>query len=260
VVIAGAGKMCELAARHMVGQEARLKVATRSYERAAAFAARLGGQAIAWDDWARELSGADVAICGTAAPGIILDRAAVAAAMRARRSRPLFIIDLAVPRDVDPQVNRLDNVYLYDIDDLADVVEHNRDERRRAAAEAREIVEDVVARFEGWQRSLAIKPTLVELREALLLLGAGELERFRGRLGPLSESQQATLEQLTRSIVRKVLHGPTRHLKQLAEQDDAERYVALYREMFDLTPEPATTTDDEPADAALGDGRSRQRG
>ncbi len=234
VLVVGAGKMSALTARYLAGAGAQLVVTSRRYEKAEALAARFGGRAVAWNEFDRWLARACAVISGTAAPGIVLDAARVAAAMRERHQRPLFLVDVAVPRDVDPEVHRIENVYLYDIDDLEGVVARNLDQRRLAASQALPILEEEVARFEHWRRSLQVTPTIVRLREVWLERARAELQRQRRRLGPLDDAQATQLEQLVSAIVRKMLHRPTEYLRRRGEQTDAAGLVALYREIFEL--------------------------
>lgn len=240
--------MTELATRHLAASGTRILVSGRTYGRAVVFAEKFGGVPVKWEEAWAHLGRVDVVVAGTGSPEIVLHRAQVQDATRARRSRPLFIIDIAVPRDVEASVNEIDNVYLYDIDDLQDVVESNLHERRKAAEEARHLIEFQVEAFDKWHRSLRITPTLVALRERLQSIGRQELERFRRRIGAMTPSQADTVEELTRSIIQKILHPPTRHLKDQADRGDAEAYAALYREIFGLRgdEEDASPSEEDP--------------
>jgi glutamyl-tRNA reductase len=256
VLVVGAGKMAALATRHLVASGIdRISVASRSLERGEAFARTFGGKAVPWDRAWDLLDEVDVVVTGTAAPGTILDRDRVAKAARARRSRPLFIIDIAVPRDVDPAVNELDNVYLYDVDDLQGIVEDNIGDRRRAAVEARRMIDSHVRTFRRWHASLNVTPTIVALRESLLGMGRQEVERFRRRLGDMTPSQAQAVDELTRAIIHKVLHRPIRQLKEFSDRGDAQMYTALYREIFGIESRGSNgdggtaTAADEPAPA-----------
>jgi glutamyl-tRNA reductase len=177
----------------------------------------------------------DVVVTGTAAPGVVLERSQVARALRGRRGRSLFIIDIAVPRDVDPSVNKLNHVYLYDIDDLQGVVEHNMTERKRAAATAHRMVEAHGEAFQRWNRGLRMTPTIVSLRETIMGVRRHEHERFRRKLADLTPEQTEAVAALTHGIVQKVLHSPIRYLKTLGDRGDASKYVALYTEIFGLS-------------------------
>jgi glutamyl-tRNA reductase len=234
-LLLGAGKMTELAARHLVSSGvSRILVANRTYSRAVALAERFSGEAVNWDDGLACLERVDIVVTGTAAAEPVLTKAIVQKAIRARRSRPLFLIDIAVPRDVAPDVNDIDNVYLYDIDDLQGVVDSNLDERRRQAEIAAKMIEGEVESFDHWLQSLDLTPTITALRERLHGIGRSELDRFRRKLGPLSAEQHRTVEELTRAVIQKILHTPIRHLKGCAARGHGGDVAGLYREIFDI--------------------------
>jgi glutamyl-tRNA reductase len=247
-LLLGAGKMTELAARHLrSGGVTRIVVVNRTYDAAVLLAGRLGGEAVHWDDATAQLERVDVVVTGTAAPEPVLRVEHVQKAMRARRNRPLFLIDLAVPRDVEPDVNALDNVYLYDIDDLQGVIDTNLEERKREAAKASALVEREVDLFERWRQSLEVAPTIQALRDSLHELRKAELDRFRRRIGPLAPKQEDAVDALTHAIVQKILHLPIRHLKASAEAGQAAGTASLYRRIFPIgDAEP-------PAEAEPGD-------
>jgi len=199
-----------------------------------AVAQQVGGRPVHWEDGLERLNEVDIVVSCTASPRTILDRKQVAQARRLRRGQPLFIIDIAVPRDVDPRVNELDNVYLYDIDGLQSVVDANLKERARAAEQARAKIEREVKSFDAWRQSLDITPTIVSLRETLLGMARREVERFRRRLGPLSGDQQQAVEEMSRALVQKILHRPVVHLRKSVERGDVDSSTSLYREIFGL--------------------------
>jgi glutamyl-tRNA reductase len=239
-LILGAGKMGELLAKHLVSSGvSELIVASRTYNHAAASAERYGGRPVHWDDGLAQLAGVDIVVSCTGAPRTILYKKEVARALRARRREPLFMIDIAVPRDIDPAVNDLDNVYLFDIDALQGIVDANMQDRRRAAERAQRMVEDEVEVFERWQRSKQVVPVIVALRESLLTMGEGEITRLRRKLGPLDENQLRGIEELTRAVIQKVLHRPIRYLNNSAKRRDVAESVALYRAIFGLSENPA---------------------
>jgi glutamyl-tRNA reductase len=234
VLLVGAGKMSELAARHLVRGGARARVlGGRRFERAAELAGALGGQAAPLEALRDELAMADIVISGTGAPGIVATRADVQAACDARRRRPLFLIDIAVPRDIDPGVRDLPGVFLYDLDDLKSVCEANLRERRKQAAAAEAVVEREVREFLGWQRTLDAVPVLVELRQRGEDIRRGELEKARRRLGELKPEQEEALEALTSAIVNKLLHAPTVHLKEAAQNGHGSE-LSLIRRLLGL--------------------------
>jgi glutamyl-tRNA reductase len=242
-LLLGAGTMGELTARQLVTQGVgSLMVANRTYERALEVARTLGGMPVPWDRLGRYLPLADLVIATAGGDDFLVRPAAVRDAMRERRRRPMFLIDLAVPRGIDPQVNTLDDVYLYDIDDLEAVVSDNRGARAREAARAEVLVEAEVEAFCRWMRSLDVVPTIVALREKLEGIRQRELERSLGALGPLDPRQRAAVERLTRTIVNKVLHAPVSTLRR-HETDRAEAvFVEAVRRLFRLGgPDPDDT-------------------
>jgi len=248
VLLLGAGKMTELAARNLVGSGAdRIVVANRTYTRALQLAESFGGSAVNWDEAFTAMQRADIVVTGTAAAQPVVTRADVQHVLSGRRGRPLFIIDIAVPRDVEPAVNTLDGVYLYDIDDLQQVVDANLEERKRAAEDARRRIEEEVATFERWLQSLEVTPTIVTLRRSFQEVGEKEIERHRRHLAGLSEDQQHVVEELTRAVVNKLLHAPLRHLKEAASAGQATSVARAYREIFAL-PEAQPEAEESPQD------------
>jgi glutamyl-tRNA reductase len=235
VLLVGAGKMSELAARHLVRDGARATVlGGRTFERAEQLAAALGGRAAPLESLRSELARADIVISGTGAPGLVVSRADVQAACAERRQRPLFLIDIAVPRDIDPAVSDLPGVFLYDLDDLKAVAEANLRERRKEAAAAESLVEREVHEFLDWRRSLDVVPLLVELRQRADQIRRAEVEKARKRLGSLTPEQEQTLEAVTSAIVNKLLHPPTVHLKEIASNGHAKEHMGLIRKLLGL--------------------------
>ena len=163
-----------------------------------------------------------------------MTRDTVERAMRHRRHRPLFFIDIAVPRDLDPEINRVDNAFLYDIDDLQHVVEENRHEREKEAAKAEHIVQDEIAEVRAWLRSLEVVPTIAGLRDSVERIRRAELERLGSRLGDLTDEQREQVEMLTSSIVNKILHAPKVRMKEAAGRDECYLYVDAVRTLFGL--------------------------
>jgi glutamyl-tRNA reductase len=234
VLLVGAGKMSHVAARQLVQSGARATVlGGRTFEKAEQLAAALGGRAAPFDDLRKELARADIVVSGTGAPGVVIHREDVEAAQASRRGRPLFVIDIAVPRDVAADVARVSNVFLYDLDDLHTVAEANLRERKKEAAAAEAILEHEIREFLEWRRSLEVVPLLVELRRRADEIRRTEIEKARRRLGPLTPEQESALEAATAAIVNKLLHGPTVHLKQMAGNGQAE-HVGFIRKLFGL--------------------------
>ena len=235
VLLVGAGKMSELAARHLVEGGARATVlGGRRFERAEELAAALGGRAVPFERLRDELRRAEIVISGTGAPGIVIGEDDVEAALPARGGRPLVLIDIAVPRDVDPGVRKLSGVFLYDLDDLKAVADANLRERRKEASAAEALVEQEVLEFLAWRRSLDAVPLLVELRRRGDLIRRVEMDKARKRLGVLSPDQEDALEAATTAIVNKLLHPPTVVLKELAKNGDSSAELSLIRRLLGL--------------------------
>lgn len=238
VLLVGAGEMAELAAEHLVGQGvAEVTVANRTLANGVALAKRFQGRAVALDELLVELERADIVISSTGARGVILERDQLGPIMRARRNRPIFFIDIAVPRDLDPAINELDNIYLYDIDDLTNVVEMNKSEREREAISARRIVDEEALKFEGWLRGLALGPTIAALRSKGDAICRAELERTLPRLGELSAGQRKALDKMCGAICSRLLHDPLLYLKEEAHREQTEARVRTVRALFGLKEE-----------------------
>jgi glutamyl-tRNA reductase len=235
ILLLGAGEMAELVARHLQRQGVeRILVANRTYSRAEEMAAAFGGTAVTFDRLSEVLPETDIVIASTGAPGYVITAEMVAAALRRRRNRLLFLIDIAVPRDIDPAAGEIENVYLYNIDHLQDVVDTNRETRRLEAAKAEGIVAQEVDAFEAWFNALAVVPTIVAMREKMEEILRGELERSAHWLGGLPEEDQSRIEGLAVSIVNKILHDPITGLKEESREKDELPYVAAVRRLFKL--------------------------
>ncbi len=214
VLLAGAGEMAELAAEHLVAQGIReVVVANRTLERAVKLAKRFNGRAVALSELAEQLEHADILVSSTGAPGLILHKKEVKPIMRRRMNSPLFLIDIAVPRDLDPKLNDLDNVYLYDIDNLKDVVELNKAEREKEAAKAERIVAEETIKFMHWLDSMAVAPTIRDLQQKAHAIRQAELERTLPRLKNLSSKERKAVEAMTSALVSKLLASPIQYIK-----------------------------------------------
>jgi glutamyl-tRNA reductase len=235
IVLLGAGKVSELAARNLLSRGARIAVvANRSADRASSLAERLGAEALPLERVGEVLEPADVVVASTSAPGFVLRRDDVAAALRGRRGRPLLFVDLAVPRDLDPAIASLDGCYLYDLDDLEAVVTETLAGRRREAERAEGIVAAEAARFREWQASLDVVPAIASLRARAEEIRAAELAKAEPRLGRLTEGERRTVESVTAQIVNKLLHLPTVRMKQAAAAADGVLYADAVRHLFGL--------------------------
>ena len=238
VLVIGAGKMAELAAADLIARGVgELVVANRSRERGAALAERLGGRAVTLDALAAEVATADVVIASTGSEGLVLTASDVQKARHERRGEPVFFIDIAVPRDLDPAINELDGCFLYDIDDLERVVEESIVVRRDEAARAEAIVLEEADAFRAWRRALDVVPAIALLRRRAEEIRTSELERALSRLEDLSPRQRVAVESLTAQIVNKLLHLPTVRLKEAAAAADGTAYADTVRHLFDLDDE-----------------------
>ena len=237
VMLVGAGEMAELAAEHLVGQGvAEVVVANRTLSRAVKLAERFNGSAVSMDELFQQLEEVDIIISSTGAQDIIIFADKVKAVMRSRRNRPLFFIDIAVPRDLDPKLNDLENVYLYDIDDLSQIVEVNKSERDREAVKAERIVSEETIKFNKWYQGLAVTPTILSLREKVDRIVSQELKKTLPRLENLTEDEKKSVEKMVNAIGAKFLHDPLLYLKSEACQgrDKSQERVDLVRSVFDL--------------------------
>ncbi len=235
IFVIGAGKMSELAAKHLLRSGAStIYVTNRTYERAVQLAAAFHGTAIAFERLFEHLPEADIVISSTGAPGYVVDKDHAAKILSARRNRPVFFVDIAVPRDIDPLVNELDNAFVYDIDDLGQVVEANKKQREREAVWAEEIVQEEVHRTMRRLASRDLVPTIVALEDRLNAIRAAEIERYNSRLGNLTPEQRQAVDALTRGIMNKILHGPITELKSGAGQPEQVALVRAVRKIFGL--------------------------
>ncbi len=236
VLLIGAGEMAELAAKNLVDNGAgRILVLNRSLERAQTLASQFHGEAFGWEALGRALCQADIVICSAAAPHSVIHADAVRAAMTVRHGQPLFLIDIAVPRNVDAEVGRLANVYLYDIDDLKGVVQENLEQRQREVPKVEAIVAACTADYMAWLRSLDVASTIRDLHSAAERLCDAELSRALRKLGPIDAHQERVVRMLAHNIVSKLLHTPTVRLKELADAGDGYRSAVALRELFGLT-------------------------
>ncbi len=235
VVLVGAGRTSELTARNLRSRGATVSaVVNRTVDRAERLAASLGARALALEDVTEALGDADVVVSSTSAPGFVLTAEALAAALRARRGRPVLFVDLAVPRDVDPSLAAIDGCFVYDVDDLEAVVSASLEGRRAEAVHAERIVAAEADRFRAWQASLAVVPAIASLRALAEEIRSSELARVESRLGRLPESDRAVIDTVTAQIVNKLLHLPTIRMKEAAITADGLVYADVVRHLFGL--------------------------
>jgi len=228
VFLVGAGKMSELAARHLVQQGAgAILVTNRTQERARRMAEAFQGRVIPFEQLHETASQADIVISSTGAPHPIFRCEHGQVFMHRRRNRPMFFIDIAVPRDVDPAMGKLEGIFVYDIDDLQQVAAAHMAERSREATDAEALIEGEVERFRQRLRTVNVAPAIVELQQRAEEIRQTELKRAQARLGTLSAEQIAAVEALTRGLVNKFLHPPMQALKQAARENDSVRLEAL---------------------------------
>jgi glutamyl-tRNA reductase len=234
VLLIGAGEMAEIAVEHLVrNRVGNIYVANRTFERGVALAKKFNGQAIRMEELAAFVQQVDIIISSTGAPEFVLRREQVKELMRSRRNRPVFFIDIAVPRDIDPAINRLPNCYVYDIDDLKNVIEDNIEDRQREAIKGERIVDEAVIRFQEWLASLDVVPTIVALRNKLDTIAQGELKKTLGSLS-LAGDEQAAIVRMTNALVKKILHDPTLLLKRDGCRGNRSVHLDLVRKLFNL--------------------------
>jgi len=235
VLLVGAGKMSELTARNLLSRGAKVvAVANRTEEHGRELAAKVGAESVGLDGLAAALGSVDVVVASTSAPGFVLGPATVGEAVRSRRGRPLLIVDLAVPRDVDPTLGSLDGCFVYDIDDLEAVVEQSLAGRRSEAVRAERLVAEEAERFREWRASLDVVPVIAALHLRAEEIRAAELER-------LGDEDRALVETVTSQLVKKLLHLPTVRLKEAAAAADGVLYADAVRHLFGLEEEERRT-------------------
>jgi len=232
VLVLGAGKISEATARNLVSRGAEIAVvANRTIAHGEDLARKLGARALALDAVAAELEHADVVVSATSAAGVVVSRETVANALHARKGRPLLLVDLAVPRDLDPAINGLEGCFLYDVDDLRAVVEETLSGRRGEAASAERLVAEEAERFRDWHAALDVVPTIASLRALAEEIRDSELARAGGRL---SETERRNVESVTSQILAKLLHLPTIRMKEAAAAADGVVYADVVRHLFGL--------------------------
>ncbi|HTW65900.1 MAG TPA: glutamyl-tRNA reductase [Bryobacteraceae bacterium] len=235
VMIVGAGKMSELAARHLkrsgVGQ---ILVTNRTHERAVEMAELFDGKIVDYTRFLSALPEVDIVIASSGAPHYIILRDDMKKVIEARKNRPMFLIDIAVPRNIEPTVNELDNVFLYDIDDLQKVIETNLKGRMSSAEEAEAIVHEEVERMVARLKAREVAPTIVKLQEELERVRAAEVARMRSKLGTLTPEQEQAIEAMTKGMMNKIAHGPISEIRRQASHPDGHVVIAAVRKVFRL--------------------------
>lgn len=234
-LLIGAGEMAELTARHLAGNVKRpIKIINRTLENACALAAEFDGSAESMDQLYDALADSDVVISSTGSCDPIIRFREMKAVMRRRRHKPIFMIDIAIPRDIEAEVNDLDGVYLYNIDDLRAVVDENIGERLVEAEKADKIVDQEVSKFINWTKSLEWAPTIVALKERFEEIRANEISRMNGKLGSLDETEREAIDILTKAIINKIAHGPISFMKQSLKTTRRDQHVDFVQRVFGL--------------------------
>ncbi|BBO90198.1 glutamyl-tRNA reductase [Desulfosarcina ovata subsp. ovata] len=235
VMLIGAGEMAELAVDHLIRNRAgTITVANRTFARGVELAERFFGQAIKFEEIVDTIKDVDIVISSTGATDYVLGKAQIKKAMRSRRNRSLFFIDIAVPRDIDPEINRINNAYVYDIDDLKGIVDENVEDRQREATKAQRIIDEAVIGFRKWYDTLAVVPTIVALRGKVEAVARQELEKTLGTLGHLPDGDKQAIKRMTDALVNKILHEPTHFLKKNGCYGDKTATLELTRKLFNL--------------------------
>ncbi len=238
VLLIGAGEMAELAARYLLNNRiAKILVTNRTFSRAVELADHFEGKAISFDEIDDQLLEADIVITSTASPEPIISLNQVKKSMRGRKNRPLFFIDIAVPRNVVPQVNGIENVFVYDIDDLRGIVEFNISKRKGEAVKAERMVDEEAIKFSEWLKTLDIVPTVVALQDKCEKIRQIELKKTLSTLEDLTPGQRKGLENLTTSITKKILNDPILFLKRKEDRASRNLYLDVARKLFHLEPD-----------------------
>ena len=248
VLVVGAGEISSLTAQHLRAQGVGdIVITSRTHAHAETLAAEVGGMAVPWEGMITALGSAEIVITATGSPRPIITRTQLEAVQgRRARSNPLFIIDVAVPRDVDSAVGDIEQVFLYNIDDLQSIVEENLSRRAAEVERAESIVNEEVTKFMAWQRSRSAVPTVVALRQRFESIRRSELQRLEGKLGALSPDARARVDEVTRLIVEKLLLEPTEQLKALPDEETQAAYTEAVNRLFKLQGEDASDSSKRP--------------
>jgi len=235
VLLIGAGEMAELAAEHFLRQGVRrMTVANRTLEKAMELAGRFKAETVSFDRFLEELKVIDIVVSSTGAQRPIIQYRDVRSRMRERRNKPLFFIDIAIPRDIDPMVNEIDNAYVYDIDDLQGVIDLNMEERLNQSQIAEHIINEETVKFQNWMNSLSAVPTIISVRKKAETIRRNEIRKTFSQLPDLSDREKEAIEILTESIIKKFLHDPIVFLKKKAQRNAQAVYMDFTQQLFHL--------------------------
>ncbi len=234
VLLVGAGEMAELAVEHLIRNKAsEIYVANRTFENGVQLAKKFNGKPIRFEEITTFLESADIIISSTGSPEFVITRDQVKSVIRKRRNRPIFFIDIAVPRDIDPRVNRLTNSYVYDIDDLQGVVDDNIEDRQQEAIKGERIIDEAVISFRQWYDSLEIVPTIIALRKKMESIAAAEMQKTL-KFNNLPADSVSAIQKMTGSLINKILHDPTIFLKKDGMVEDKSLHIDVVRKLFKL--------------------------
>ena len=235
VLLIGAGEMAELAVEHLIrNRTGDVFIANRTFERGVKLANKFKGKAVRFEEIADCLQLVDIIISSTGSPDYVVTRDQVKGIMRSRRNRPLFFIDIAVPRDIDPEINRLTNSYIYDIDDLKGVIDNNIKSRNKEAIKGERIVDEAVIRFRQWYDNMDVVPTIVALRDKMDNIARSEIKKTLQTLNHLSDDDCQAINRMTNAMINKILHDPTILLKRNRSHGDKSVYLDITRKLFKL--------------------------
>jgi len=232
-MLLGAGDMAELTARHLMSSGVGdVLIANRTYESGEKLAKEFNGRVVRFDDFIHEIVNTDIVICSTGASKYVLMKEQMHKVMKERRHKPVFIIDISVPRNIDPKINDIDNVYLYDVDDLHGIVDTNRLERQKEAEKAEGIIAEEIETFQKWLASLDSVPTVVALRDRADAVKKEEIEKLLNKLPRLGEKERDAVEYMANAIINKLIHPPTAALKE--DSEDRDVLIATIRKLYGL--------------------------
>ncbi|PWK15827.1 glutamyl-tRNA reductase [Tumebacillus permanentifrigoris] len=253
VLIIGAGKMSELTAKHLNANGAtQVLVVNRTYQRAKELADKFDGKALDMNSLEMALKEADIVVSSTGAEGYVVTKEHVKATMKTRRHRPLFLIDIAVPRDLDPEMCKVDNVFLYDIDDLEGVIAINMKERQKEADKIEIIIAEEMSAFRQWQNEQQAKPLILKLRENAMAQQAQLMQNLVNKVSGLSEKDVHTINKLTMTLINQMVHGPITQVKEMATEKEADMYLSVFSRIFGLDGGEESASDKPVAEKSSG--------
>ncbi len=232
-MLLGAGEMAELAAKHLISSGVKeVLVSNRTYERACDIAKEFNGKPVRFDEFIDEMARADIVICSTGAPDYIVTKDQMQKVMKERKQRQVFLIDISVPRNIDPETNDLDNVYLYNVDDLQGVVDSNLFERKKEAEKAEKIIDEELETFLRWQSTLDSVPTIIAIREKAEEIKKEELDKLFHKITGMGEKEREAIEYMAAALINKMIHPPTAALKE--DSEDKDVLVATIRKLYGI--------------------------